>query len=95
MSESDLTIRDLVAMHLLNGIQAAGQKNDTWAATHLDLVKMRQKNWHKDATSKPDRLKTILDKARDTVKILDQDVDYHRSRHTAFRPFCPASRRLF
>jgi len=33
-------------------------------------------NWHKDATSKPDRLKTILDKARDTVKILDQDVDY-------------------
>ena len=26
--------------------------------------------------SKPDRLKIILDTARDTVKILDQDVDY-------------------
>ena len=75
-SDSDLTIRDLVAMHLLHGIQVAGQKNNTWASTHLQLIKMRQKNWHKDANSKPDRLKTILDTARDTVKIFDQDVDY-------------------
>jgi len=40
------------------------------------IPKANLTNWHKDATSKPDRLKTILDKARDTVKILDQDVDY-------------------
>jgi len=37
---------------------------------------MRQKNWHKDANSKPNLLKTILDTARYTVKVLDQDVDY-------------------
>jgi len=76
VSDSDLTIRDLVAMHVLHGIQVARQKNNTWAAAHLELIKMRQKNWHKDANSKPDRLKTILDTALDTVKILDQDVDY-------------------
>jgi len=78
VSDSDLTIRDLVVMHLLRGIQVAGQKNNTWAAAHLELTKMRQleKNWHKDANSKPDRLKTLLDTARDTVKILDQNVDY-------------------
>jgi len=29
VSDSDLTIRDLVAMHLLYGIQVAGQKNNT------------------------------------------------------------------
>ena len=74
--EADFTIRDLVAMHLLHGIQVARQKNNTWAAAHLELIKMRQKNWHKDANSKPDPLKTTPDTARDTVKILDQDVDY-------------------
>jgi len=76
VSDSDLTIDDLVAMLLLQGIQTAGQKNNTWAAAHLELIKMRQKHWHKSASGKPDRLKTIISMARETVKILDQDVDY-------------------
>jgi hypothetical protein len=54
----------------------AGQKNNTWVAAHLELIKMRQKHWHKSASGKPDRLKTIINMARETVKILDQDVDY-------------------
>lgn len=76
VSDSALTIDDLIAMHLLHGIQVAGQNNTTWAAAHLDLIKMKQKNWHKDANLKPDRLKTILYVARETVKLLDHDVDY-------------------
>ena len=75
VSDSDLTIDDLVAMHLLQGIQTAGQKNNTWAAAHLELIKMRQKHWHKSASGKPDKLKTIINMARETVKILDQDVN--------------------
>jgi len=86
-SDSDLTIRDLVAIHLLHGIQVAGQKNNTWGTPHLEFIKMRQKNWHKDANSKADQLKTILDTARDTVKILDQDVDYQPHLNHCFSTF--------
>jgi len=60
VSDSDLSIDDLVAIHLLQGIQTAGQKNNTWAAAHLELIKIRQKHWHKSASGKPDRLKTII-----------------------------------
>jgi len=43
VSDSDLTIRGLVAMHLLHGIQVASQKNNTWAAAHPELIKMKNR----------------------------------------------------
>jgi len=76
VSDSALTINDLLAMHLLHGIQVAGKNNHVWAAAHLDLIKMKPKNWHLGVDNKPDRLQTILHVARETVKILDHDVDY-------------------
>jgi len=54
----------------------AGKNNHVWAAAHLDLIKMKPKNWHLGVDNKPDRLQTILHVARETVKILDHDVDY-------------------
>ena len=92
VSDSALTINNLLAMHLLHGIQVAGKNNHVWAAAHLDLIKMKPKNWHIGADNIPDRLQTILHVARETVKILDHDVDYKpAARLSDF--FCPASRR--
>jgi len=63
-------------MHLLHGIQVAGKNNRVWAAAHLDFIKMKPKNWHIGSDNKPDRLQTIVHVARETVQILDHDVDY-------------------
>jgi len=76
VSDSALTIDNLLAMHLLQGIQVARKNNHAWAATHFDLIKMKPKNWHNGANDKPDWLQKILKVARDTVKILDHEVDY-------------------
>jgi len=90
VSDSALTINDLLARHLLHGIQVAGKNNHIWAATHLDLIKMQPKNWHISVDSKPDRLQTILpakpSKYSTTMSTTSPPL--------ACRPFCPASRRL-
>jgi len=82
-SDFDLTIDNLIAMPLLQGIQMAGQRNNSWAVAHLELIKMKSKIWHKDASGKPDWLK-IINTARNTVKILDQSVDYQPQQTNRF-----------
>jgi len=94
VSDSDLTIRNLFAMHLLQGMQVAGQKNSTWAAAHLELIKIRPKTWHKDANGKPIGSRQFSTRPATLSKYSTKMSTTNRSRPIAFRPFCPANRRL-
>jgi len=71
VSDSVITIEDLINMQLLQEVQAiqvAGQNKNTWLADCLDLIKKKSKTWYKDASSKLDWLKSIINIAHNTIK---------------------------
>jgi len=65
-----ISIRALVAMHLLNGIREAGHDNPTWARVYEDLYAMKERMFAKDQDLKPDRLLTLYDKAQTGMAFL-------------------------
>jgi len=74
----------------------ASQNDNTWAAAHLGLIKMKSKAWHKDASGKPDRLtETIMNMASTLSKYSTKMSTTSRSRPLAIRHFCRVNLRVF
>ena len=56
--DTTLDVRDLLAMHLLQGMQTAGASNTVWQRACHDLKLLKKAQWLKNDDKKPDRLKT-------------------------------------
>ena len=52
--DSTLNVRDLLAMHLMQGIREAGRRISTWQLVYINLKKLKKAQWHTNDKKEPD-----------------------------------------